>query len=450
MGNSFAVKKSLIYNIKNNKNNDSYYLDTVCVGGGPSCLFASKYLITSNMKFIVIDNGKPIYHRDHNNNYDIVNGVGGAGLFSDGKFSFYPSGSELWNLDNDNLKKSYKLLKTFIKETLNEEIPDYPDISDDPTINSNDLKNDWNLKSYEVLYVDLSTRTKIISLLESHIRNNLLCNTEIINIEKVDNKNIFQKIKQKYKIMCIMKIGDVKKNIYIYADNIILGGGRFMPIFTQKIPFIKHEFKRVELGLRIEGKSNLPLYNASANTDPKFVKLKNNDDFEFKTFCWCRDGETSASSFKMNNQSEIQTWSGRSDIMPTGKSNFGFNLKTKNEKYYYLLEGAIKTPVFEVKLNSDDINDIPENYREIYDLMKNDLKEFVIRFGGNLDDFTIKGPTIEGVGYYPITDENMKVENENIWIIGDANGKYRGLIPSILSGIYTAQNINDTKIENKI
>ena len=53
-----------------------------------------------NKEFLIIEKGKSISNRDRNDKFDAVAGVGGAGLFSDGKFSFFPSGTNIWKYPN--------------------------------------------------------------------------------------------------------------------------------------------------------------------------------------------------------------------------------------------------------------------------------------------------------------------------------------------------------------
>ncbi|CAF5105641.1 unnamed protein product, partial [Rotaria sp. Silwood1] len=56
----------------------------------------------------------------------------------------------------------------------------------------------------------------------------------------------------------------------------------------------------------------------------------------------------------------------------------------------------------------------------------------------NLDRqmFTLKGPIVEAVGGYPLLDQHLKVPGEKIWYAGDATGLFRGIIPSMLSGLF--------------
>ncbi|MFZ1342737.1 hypothetical protein [Thiothrix eikelboomii] len=45
-------------------------------------------------------------------------------------------------------------------------------------------------------------------------------------------------------------------------------------------------------------------------------------------------------------------------------------------------------------------------------------------------------PSIEDVGDYLDVDNDLKVIGENIWVAGDSNGSFRGLIPAFISGYY--------------
>jgi hypothetical protein len=216
-----------------------------------------------------------------------------------------------------------------------------------------------------------------------------------------------------------------------------------MSNFIKKIPFIPMIFRRVELGIRFEGPSNSPLYHISSNIDPKFIKWDPEKKIEYRLFCFCRQGETCLTNFN-----GLKTWSGRSDCEPTGKSNFGFNLRFKDPKYRSLLDHALKTKPFvidinEVKKNGESVEDeLRKHYEEFADYCLDGLKSF-LGFASidSLNGFTIKGPTIEGVGDYYLNDDDLKVPNENIFIIGDCVGKTRGIISAFLSGIFVAHNL---------
>ncbi len=75
--------------------------DVIIVGGGPAGLFAAHYLTEqSDLKVLLIEKGKPPFERKCPNHHlkrciqcdpcNILSGIGGAGLYSDGKLNFIP------------------------------------------------------------------------------------------------------------------------------------------------------------------------------------------------------------------------------------------------------------------------------------------------------------------------------------------------------------------------
>jgi hypothetical protein len=40
----------------------------------------------------------------------------------------------------------------------------------------------------------------------------------------------------------------------------------------------------------------------------------------------------------------------------------------------------------------------------------------------------LKGPTIEGIGWYPELNSQLKIEGMNCWVAGDAAGYFRGFV----------------------
>lgn len=64
---------------------------------------ATKILNDNNISNVIIERG------DNDPNRKIIEGVGGAGLYSDGKFSFYPAGTLLWKKQpNSLLRQAYE------------------------------------------------------------------------------------------------------------------------------------------------------------------------------------------------------------------------------------------------------------------------------------------------------------------------------------------------------
>ena len=428
--------------------------DIVLIGAGPANISCANYLKKNNINnFAIIDIGKNIELRDHNLGLDCVHGIGGAGLFSDGKFSFYPSGTYVWEKFNpEDLTSGYCELKNIFKGYI-----DLPELDFDSTnTNSNQLetnKSEWNLKNYKSSYLNLESRKNLINDLILDIKDKFILETQVISIEKTPDH---------YKIICANIKNPDSNQFTINSKNIVFGTGRFGPLFIKSnIPWIPLEFKRVELGVRVVGESTHPIFNISSNTDPKFIK-QIDPETQTKTFCWCRSGETVLTQFVLTGNNQINTFSGRSDVIKTSQSNFGFNIVYKNPSQIELLEKAIKTKPFNVTFDNTDYTDytdntdntdnsIPSEYKPIFKVIKEQIESIVLEYNTNTQGLNVIGPTIEGVGYYPITDDFLQVSDENIWVGGDCSGKFRGIIPSMLSGIYIAsQIVSQSKLTKKV
>ncbi|NNC73015.1 MAG: hypothetical protein HKN78_09090 [Sphingomonadaceae bacterium] len=52
-------------------------------------------------------------------------------------------------------------------------------------------------------------------------------------------------------------------------------------------------------------------------------------------------------------------------------------------------------------------------------------------------------PAIEGTGCYPGTDLDLRIGDELIWCCGDVVGRFRGLVPALVSGHYAGLAVAD-------
>ena len=127
----------------------------------------------------------------------------------------------------------------------------------------------------------MELRKNLINDINLDIEDKFMLETQVTSVEKLDGY---------YKIICknLKKINSVE--LEIKCKYIIFGTGRFGALFIKSnIPWIPLEFKRVEIGVRVEGVSTHPIFNISSNTDPKFIKQIDLQT-QIKTFCWCRSG----------------------------------------------------------------------------------------------------------------------------------------------------------------
>ncbi|MEI8365874.1 MAG: hypothetical protein WCF65_05595 [Parachlamydiaceae bacterium] len=391
--------------------------DCVVIGAGPAGL-AYASTIKKQESVLVVDLGKSVEMRKRDNPDECVLGAGGAGLFSDGKFSFYPSGTKIWEHDATHLRIAYDMLKTDLAPF--KKIPSFPKIDSKEHL-KRDLGN-WAFKYYPSAYLSLSNRIALIQKLAKRCLH-MSYETEFIR---------FTLVAKGYRV----EIKDVKAGSLdtILAKQIVFAGGRFMPRFLD----CPKQFRRYEFGFRVEAPSYL--FPKKNSVDPKYILEFEDQGIECRTFCWCENGEVAPTQFK-----DIQTYSGRADCQPTGKNNFGFNFRVKDAA---ILTDAVFNEVMHTKVYKEKLVDLTE----VLDHFPNSLKK-IVSYGIsqlitlfptlNSDEVYVLGPTIEGVGEYPAINKDSCIEGlPNVYAIGDCNGTYRGIVASMLSGYLLASKHN--------
>ena len=59
-------------------------------------------------------------------------------------------------------------------------------------------------------------------------------------------------------------------------------------------------------------------------------------------------------------------------------------------------------------------------------------------------ELKIYGPTIEGIGEYPVVETDLQAGNLPLFVAGDAGGMFRGIVGAMVSGDYTARRALST------
>lgn len=426
------------------------------IGSGPAGLAAATICNQSNIDVMLFDCGKKHNERSHTTADDLGIGIGGAGLFSDGKFSFYPSGTHVYNLANKfHIKTSYDWLVNLLKRF---------DIDSCPLPNndgSNKTYESGYLKEYLSTYGDLEQRTALIDQLATLKDCSLFTNTRIDHITKFKNQYLIDYYKS-----------DVNKADRIIVDAVILATGRLgniaIPGMISNIDF-QYQKLRYEFGVRIETPSNVGFLSRLKNLDVKMIWKTLFG--EVRTFCTCRNGEVWNIPYE-----KLSAISGRSDGHESGFSNFGlllrftgnafengegfFNTILASEiikkrfviwqtlesflshKNGHSLKGSVKQFDRPWHPNDHFINqNISDILREdMYSSLKESLNMLLKWSPDLLDPKTVVlFPAIEGTGMYPLLNNNLQVNREKIWCCGDLAGKFRGIIPAFISGHYSGQ-----------
>lgn len=410
--------------------------DVIIIGAGPSGLLAGYVLRNNHISYLIIEKGKVPQDREKTNEEDVASGVGGGGLFSDGKISFSPSGSWMWrNLNCDKLKKSYNILKTLLQEC-DINLPEF----DLNWVNIKDANGSNYEKKYNSLIMSDFSQSFLLGYLYKINKEYLITKNSVISIEKSIN--------------CYFVTTDV--GCVYRCKQIIFAAGKYgySSIETIKNDNNLLENDKLEVGIRFECDSDFfkPYY--SENTDYKFIDKINNSD-EIRTFCCCKQGAIIKS--KYNGWMSFNSTKDRTKMPENGKkSSIGVLIRSENPEsvLYKEMWECIERREYSFNITAYDFF-----YSNHFFIGKNcdaRIKELIsnrlVKKGINLNTSFVFGPEIEYVGKYLRPNSDLKID-ENFYIIGDASGLYRGLLPALISGIYSALEISSKQnkyIENSV
>ena len=142
---------------------------------------AAYALTLKKLRVLVVDRGKHIYERQRNDAYDVANGIGGAGLFSDGKLSMYPAATNLWKLNKDDLREAYNDIHVLLAQ-LGVDIEEFSEEWTKETLKYGVHKN------YKSAPMNIEQRMKLIFKFYQLIGdNNIMVESNITKIEKANS-----------------------------------------------------------------------------------------------------------------------------------------------------------------------------------------------------------------------------------------------------------------------
>ncbi|MFE9676994.1 FAD-binding protein [Streptomyces sp. NPDC006259] len=406
--------------------------DLVIVGAGPAGLAAAQRLAGSGRSVALVDGGKPIGERDRYAAVDMTRGHGGAGLFSDGKFSFFPSASELWTLPRSaDLRAAYD----WTCELLGSYGLDTPPFPSDPTAFTVG-RGEWVLKDYPSDYLSLEARLRLTADMVAATDATVLSETDVVTTE-------YDRVDDTF----LLGLRDSKgQESQVLARRLILATGRFGPLGLGTLTG-ERSFRRLEVGFRIEQPSDRAFFKDMKQLDPKLRFSEQDGSVEWRTFCACREGEAA-----LTETQGLWTVSGRSDCPPTGRSNVGFNTRILDEEVAAramapaLAAMAEEESYFTLSLTRLMAGE-PETVAafdgvygpELREIMTRGLSRLAAAYPVIQDDATqLIGPTLEGVGWYPKVDGDLRLLDAPAWVTGDACGLFRGIVAAMISGHYAA------------
>lgn len=275
--------------------------DVIIVGGGPAGLFAAYHLMEhSNLKVIMIEKGKDSLKRkcpNHNLNQcirctpcNILSGIGGAGLYSDGKLNFIPrlGKTDLYQFMSESAAQELidETEKIFSKFKMDG--PIYPsDMNKARKVRKEAKRFGINLLLIKQKHLGSDNLPRYISGMAEYLRNKGL---EIKLMEEVVDI-----IKKNNHIQGVV----TNKDNYL-ADNVILAPGRvganWVSGMAQKHG-IKVKQRGIEVGVRVEVHSDIMDDLCNVIYDPTFFIQTYTYDEQARTFCTNQGGFISLENY---------------------------------------------------------------------------------------------------------------------------------------------------------
>ncbi len=244
-------------------------MKVVIVGAGPAGLF-SAYTLKGKADITIVEKGPTLEERLKETE-NVVFGIGGAGLFSDGKLNFSP---EIGNNLGDII--SFQELNSLLSEV--EEIFRKFGIK---------VKESDSSKTKFLETKSAQSGMRFIPIRQAHVGSDNLPSFIKSFVGELKNSGV--------KFLCKKEVIDVEKNRLVtsdgeklYFDRLILapgrGGARWLESIVKNLG-IKFVYNPIDIGVRVEVPSIIMEEICSINWDPKVhIRTPSYDDF-VRTFC---------------------------------------------------------------------------------------------------------------------------------------------------------------------
>jgi len=452
-------------------------LRVVIVGAGPAGLFAAlEILRKKEAEVLIVEKGKDINERGCNlldngicvkcEICDILCGVGGSGLFSDGKLNFSP-------VVGGNL---YEFLR---KEEANELLDYIANIFREKGVK---IKFEENGKIRElkakamragVIFIPINqvhlgsdNLPNLIELIKNEIvgrGGKFLVGWEAIDVKPDENK---MRLKQK----------NMNQEVELSYDFLLIAPGRsgsdWLAKICEKIG-IETEFNPIDVGVRVETLSSVMEEVTSINWDPKFhIRAPTYDDF-VRTFCTNPNGYVMKEDYGeyvcVNGYSRKDRISENTNFALLVQIGLTEPLENTNE--YGKSIAKLATTIGGGKPLIQRLADMRANRRSTWERIKRsivkpslldvtpgdigmalphriitDILESLDRLDKIIpgiagDSTLLYAPEIKFYAMRVETDNELRTKFKNIYVAGDGAGVSRGIIGACATGIIAARSI---------
>ena len=456
--------------------------DVVIVGAGPAGLFSAYELSKDKrLKVLLLDAGK--FAKDRvcpmNKNKkacincipcNIMSGFGGAGTFSDGKLNFIPKlgKSDLFKYMKE--QEAYDLIDD--TEKIFNEFGMDSDVYPSNMVEANEIKKKVALSGARLMLIKQKhlgsdhLPNYIQKFTDYLVKNNteVLDNSEVIDINSL-KKDLHEIIYQRH-----------NKIVKIKAKKVIVAPGRTGAKWVQELAdkySISYISQSIEIGVRVEVRKEILEDLCNVIYDPTiFIKTDTYQD-EIRTFCTNPGGFVA----KENYYGYICVNGHALKDIKSNNSNFAFISKVNltepvtNTRQYGESIARIANVLGDGKPIIQTLKDLKSGRRSnwsrinkgfisptLTDCVAGDLalvlphriitnilegleKLDKIIPGVNNDETLLYGPEIKFFSNEIETDNHFKLENEEIYFIGDGAGKAGNIVVAAATGLVAARDI---------
>lgn len=454
--------------------------DVVIVGAGPAGLFSAYELIENNkgLKVLLVDKGKFTKNRIcpmkttnkcvNCNPCGILSGYGGAGTFSDGKLNFIPKLGKSDLFKYMSISEANKLIddteNIFNKFGMDSDV--YPsNIEEAKKIGEKITKEGANLLIIKQKHLGSDKLPEYIENFTMYLKDNGVEILENANVLDIDGKDTY---KVTYEIF--------GKKEEVTSKYVIVAPGRTGAKWVQELAdkyHIPYESQSIEIGVRVEVRKEILKTITSVIYDPSiFIRTKTYND-QIRTFCTNPGGFVA----KENYYGYICVNGHALKDIKSDNSNFAFISKVSlthpatNTREYGESIAKIANTLGNGKPIIQSLRDLKAGRRStmerinkgfieptLKDVVAGDLalvlphriiKNIIegletldkIIPGVNNGETLLYGPEIKFFSNEITTDNNMKLEDHNIYFVGDGAGKAGNIVVAAATGLIAARDI---------
>ena len=452
--------------------------DVAIVGAGPAGLFCAYELIEKNskLKIALIDKGRRAETRMcpmkvnggkclNCNPCQIMSGYGGAGTFSDGKLNFIPKlgKSEAYKIIDDTEE-------IFTKVKMDSEI--YPSNMDEAEqIKKEVAKNGARLLLIKQKHLGSDKLPGYIKDFTDYLENkgvDIYQNSDVLDI--------ISKGKNEHELI----IKNLKEKTTLISKNVVVAPGRTGAKWVQELADkynIPYTSQSIEIGVRVEVRKEILEDITNVIYDPTiFIKTDTYTD-EIRTFCTNPGGYVTKENYYgficVNGHSLKEVKSPNSNFAFISK--VGLTEPVTNTRLYGESIARIANVLGDGKPIVQSLRDLKKGRRSdwkrinkgfieptLKDCVAGDLALILphriitnileglekldkIIPGVNNDETLLYGPEIKFFSNEIDTNNKFKLEDYDIYFIGDGSGKAGNIVTAAATGLIAARDILDRK-----